>query len=99
MGALRPTVHESRWPRIRILGGLSSEHLCTVRIDPTWKVIEAKGIIEREEGTPWYQQRLVLDGRILSDGETLSEALMHTSNHLDVAESCQALEAEVLLLR
>lgn len=103
--ALRQTVHESRWRHARIVGGLSSDKLCTVRFDPAWKVLEVKGIIEREEGTPWYQQKLVFHGRLLHDGEILAEALSASSPGSDDTSdatapvSHSAWEPEVLLLR
>lgn len=60
--------------RLRVVGGLSGEHLCDARVDASGtslRVRDVKRLIAELEGTPACEQKLARGGRPLHDGEAI----------------------------
>jgi len=60
---------------LRVVGGLSAQLVCALEAKQSWTVRLLKCEIEALEGTPWEIQRLVLNGEVLRDSETLGRVL------------------------
>jgi len=64
---------------VHIISGLSAEPLCIVSAYRAWIVHDVKAQIERLEGTCRQAQRLLIQGRVLRDEETLEGILSQAS--------------------
>lgn len=80
----RPAAREAP-VELRVVGGLSAEPLCAVKVDRFATVQEAKAAIEKVEGTPWEGQHLVLEGRPLDNQVLLKKVLPARVTSVQVA--------------